>query len=131
MRRVDQGPARAPQGRARAASATQRRARQALSERVRELLVPEAREFVGDTHTRRFADNLLPGLSQSQIAALRAQLLLGSGNELKATSTRKRPAHAPYSSAALAVNAFGRWLGEERHARVAGLGGFTDALRVE
>src|SRR4051812_48785100 len=106
MRPVDQGAARPRQRRASAASATQRRARGALSERLRELLEPEAREFVGGTHTRRFADNLLPGLSQTQITALRAQLLLGSGNELKATSTRKRPAHAPYSSAALAVNAF-------------------------
>jgi hypothetical protein len=112
-------------------SSTQRRTFLALSQRLSELLAPESSELVGGTHTRRFADNLLPGLSQSQIATVRAQLLLGSGNELRPTATGKRPAHAPYSSAALAANAFGRWLGDEPQLRVAGLGGFTDALRVE
>jgi len=77
------------------------------------------------------ADNMLPGLTQAQIAALRAQLALGAGGELRPTKTGKRPAHAPYSSAALALNAFGRWLGAEPQLRVAGLGGFAEPLEVE
>src|SRR4051794_8208005 len=77
-------------------TATRTRAWRALSQRLRELLAPDAvSRFVGGTHTRRFADNLLPGLSQAQIAVVRRQLSLGSGSELKATSTGKRPAHAP------------------------------------
>lgn len=113
-------------------SATRSRACRALSDRLRELLPPDVTDaFVGGTHTRRFADNLLPGLSQSQIGTLQGQLSRGSGNELRATATGKRPAHAPYSSAALAANAFGRWLGSEAHLRVVGLGGFTEALTIE
>jgi Restriction Endonuclease associating with ARP len=87
--------------------------------------------FVGGTHARRLADNLLPGLSQRQLAVLRAQLMLGAGGELRVTRNGKRPAHAPYSSAALAVSAFGRWLGFEADLRVAGLGGFAEPLVVE
>lgn len=113
-------------------STTKKRACRALSDRLREALPAEAAEaFIGGTHTRRFADNLLPGLSQSQIATLREQLGLGAGNELTATKTGKRRAHAPYSSAALAANAFGRWIGSEAALTVAGLGGFTERLEVE
>lgn len=65
------------------------------------------------------------------MVTVRAQLSLGSGNELRPTATGKRPAHAPYSSAALAANAFGRWLGSERQLRLAGLGGFTEPLTIE
>lgn len=111
---------------------TKERAWRALSDRLREALPAEAAEaFIGGTHTRRFADNLLPGLSQSQIATLREQLGLGAGNELTATKTGKRRAHAPYSSAALAANAFGRWIGSEAVLTIAGLGGFTERLKVE
>src|SRR5207248_1002664 len=42
-----------------------------------------------------------------------------------------RRAHAPYSSAALAANAFGRWLGDESDLSVAGLGGFDAPLSLE
>jgi hypothetical protein len=113
-------------------SATKRRAWRALSERLRESLPADVTgAFIGGTHARRFADNLLPGLPQLQIATMREQLSRGSGNELKATASGKRPAHAPYSSAALAGNAFGRWIGYESHLRVAGLGGFAQALVLE
>jgi hypothetical protein len=108
-------------------SATQRLAWTALSDRLKELVSAEVvAEFVGGTHTRRFADNLLSGLSQAQIETLRDQLARGSGNELRATKTGKRPAHAPYSSAALAANAFGRRLGSEAQLRVSGLRGFSE-----
>jgi hypothetical protein len=90
-----------------------------------------AARFVGGTHTRRFADNLLPGLSQRQIATLREQLEQGAGGELRVRESGKRPAHAPYSSAALAINAFGSWLGREAELRVAGLGGFSRPLEIE
>lgn len=87
--------------------------------------------FVGDAHTRRFADNMLPGFTQAQVAHLRDQLTLGAGGELKPTKTGKRPAHAPYSSAALALNAFGRWLGAEHELHIAGLSGFVEPLEIE
>ncbi len=113
-------------------SGTRVRAWRAVSDRLRTVLPPEITDrFVGGTHTQRFADNLLPGLSQSQIVTLRAQLALGSGGELRPTVTAKRPAHAPSSSAALAANAFGRWLGHESELRLGDLGGFTEQLSIE
>jgi len=87
--------------------------------------------FVGGTHTRRFADNLLSGLSQQQVSIVRAQLGAGDGGELTPTATGKRRAHAPYSSAALAANAFGRWLGAEPHLQLAGLRDFEQQLSLE
>ena len=93
---------------------TQEAARTALSRRLRELLPAETTEhFIGGTHTRRFADNLLPSFSAEQVRALRAQLARGAGDELAATASGKRRAHAAYSSAALAANAFGGWMGAE------------------
>lgn len=57
---------------------------------------------------------------------------MAEAGELEPSRTGKRPAHAPYSSAALAVNAFGRWLGAEEYLRVAGLlGGFSEPLQIE
>ena len=112
-------------------SLIQRQAQELLSERLRQLLDPAIVDlFIGGTHTRRFADNLLPNLTQGQIATLREQLAAGSGGELRPTKNGKRPAHAPYSSAALAVNAFGRWLGSEGALRICDLGGF-EHLEVE
>ncbi|HEY5196499.1 MAG TPA: hypothetical protein VIJ51_05680 [Solirubrobacteraceae bacterium] len=90
-----------------------------------------ADRFVGATHTRRFADNLVAGLTQAQIATLQAQLAGGAGGELTPTKNGKRPANAPYSSAALAANAFGRWLGFEEQLSIAGLAGFSAPLEVE
>jgi hypothetical protein len=114
------------------AMTTTSRAWRALSERLIKTLPPAAREsLIGGSHVRRFEDNLLPGISIGQAAALRAQLDGGAGGELKQTRTGKRPAHAPYSSAALTINAFGPWLGQEVHLRVAGLGGFDHPLTVE
>ena len=113
-------------------SAVQQRAWSALSDRLRRTLAPEVAErFVGGTHTRRFADNLLPGFPAGQVEVLRGQLASGAGGELAPTSSGKRRAHAPYSSAALAVNAFGRWLGSETRLQVAGLGGFDQPLSIE
>ena len=107
-------------------------AQAALSSRLRELLPAEAREqFIGGTHTRRFADNLLPSFSVEQVRTLRAQLARGAGDELAATASGKRRAHAPYSSAALAANAFGGWIGAEHQLRVAGLGAFETSISLE
>jgi hypothetical protein len=115
-----------------AASSSRAGAQAALTAALKATLDPATVvRFLGATHTRRFADNLLPGLSQSQIAALRAQLALGAGGELWPTKTGKRPAHAPYSSAALALNAFGRWLGAEQKLQVGSLGGFAEPLEIE
>src|SRR5690349_21169940 len=107
------------------------RAWAALTRRLRESLPRDAVEaFVGGTHTRRFADNLLPSLSQRQIATITTQLAAGDGGELTPTRSGKKRAHAPYSSATLAANAFGRWLGHEDHLSIGGLSGF-DTLTLE
>jgi hypothetical protein len=109
-----------------------RRARTALSIALRDSLPQTlADHFFGGSHTRRFEDNLVPGLSQAQVRAVREQILAGAGGELRPRKTGRRPAHAPYSSAALAANAFGRWLGSEQHLRIAGLARFSEPLQVE
>jgi hypothetical protein len=108
------------------------RAWQALSECLKATLPKEAAgPLVGGTHVRRFGDNLLPGISLYQVQALRSQLEAGAGGELTPTTSGKRRAHAPYSSAAFAANLFGRWLGAERHLRVGGLTGFDRPLKIE
>lgn len=90
-----------------------------------------AATMVGGTHTRRLSDNLLPGLSQAQVRAIRTQLAGGDGGELTPTATGKRKAHAPYSSSALAANAFGRWIGHEPELTLAGMGNFDRPLALE
>jgi hypothetical protein len=104
----------------------------ALTEGLRPTLPADVAEgFVGGTHTAEFADNLVPALRPDQRDRLQAQLAAGSGGELLPTRTGKVKAHAPYSSATLAINAFGPWLDREDELRVAGLGGFTEPLEIE
>jgi hypothetical protein len=113
-------------------SDAQQTAQAALSIRLRELLPPETTErFIGGTHTCRFADNLLPSFSAEQVETLCGQLARGAGEELAATASGKRRAHAPYSSAALAANAFGGWIGAEHQLQIAGLGGFDTSISLE
>lgn len=113
-------------------SSSRDRAWEALSARLCDTLDPSIVDrFIGGTHTRRFEDNLLPGLTTGQIRTIRSQLEQGDGRELDPTPTGKRRAHAPYSSAALAVNAFGRWLGAEPMLELAGLHGFDQPLSLE
>lgn len=110
---------------------TQRSAWRALTERLKEALpVETAAAFIGGTHTQEFADNLLPGLSEQEIAFARDQLAEGDGGELSPTRTGKRSGHAPYSSAALAVNAFARWMTAPADLQVASLSGF-DQVQLE
>jgi hypothetical protein len=110
----------------------QRAAQLALAQRLNTLLAPEVVDrFVGGTHTRRFSDNLLPAFSAERVQILRTQLAGGAGGELTPTASGKRPAHAPYSSAALAVNAFGGWIDHEDQLSVAGLTGFDTPLSLE
>jgi hypothetical protein len=72
-----------------------------------------------------------PAFPQHRIVTLRAQLEAGAGGELRESKSGKRPAHAPYSSAALAINAFGGWRGQEQELRVAGLGSLDTELTIE
>jgi hypothetical protein len=53
------------------------------------------------------------------------------GESCASAKSGKRPAHAPYSSAAFAINAFGSWLDREAELRVAGLGSFSKPLEIE
>jgi hypothetical protein len=110
----------------------QQAAQAALAQRLRTLLPTELGErFVDGTHTRRFADNLLPSFSSERVRLLSRQLTRGAGRELTPTASGKRRAHAPYSSAALAVNALGGWVGAEHELSVAGLGGFESSISLE
>jgi hypothetical protein len=110
----------------------QRAAQLALAARLRSLLPPEVVDrFVGGTHTQRFEDSLLPCFSAERVRVIRSQLERGAGGELRPTSSGKRPAHAPYSSAALAANAFGGWIDHETEFRLAGLEGFDVPVSLE
>lgn len=108
------------------------RAWEQLSERLRELSPDSAsRQWIGGTHVRRLADNLVPGMPVGHLHRLRSQLARGAGGELNATASGKRRAHAPYSSAVFALNLFGRWLDHEHQLTVCGLRGFDREVRIE
>jgi hypothetical protein len=108
-------------------------ARRALIDRLRSLLTPERAALIDDSgRTDLFADNLLPSLSPEQIAELKEHLTTGDGRELDFGEAGQRPdGHAAHSSATLAFNAFGPWLGRERQLVIDGVGGFSERLRVE
>jgi len=109
------------------------RARQALIDRLKALLPPDRAALVDDTgRTERFEDNLVGSLSMVQIAQVRDQLGGGDGHELEPGADGERPdAHAAHSSAALAVNAFGTWLGREAELVIDGVGGLEGPLKLE
>lgn len=108
------------------------RAQRALVEQLKTVLGDEdGARFIAGSHTKCFDDNLLSVLTDEQRGRLKEELADGAGGELLATSTGKRPAHAPYSSATLALNAFGPWFGREGELRVAGLAGFEPPLAIE
>ncbi|MEJ7783468.1 MAG: hypothetical protein WKF96_01610 [Solirubrobacteraceae bacterium] len=109
------------------------RARRALIARLTERLDPERAALMdGSGRTATFEDNLVASLSAEQVATLRAQLSTGDGNELTPGKDGQRPdAHAAHSSAALACNAFGAWIGREEQLVIDGIDRFTEQLRVE
>lgn len=109
------------------------RAREALIARLKATLSPERAALIDETgRTLSFEDNLIPSLSPQQVTALREQLGGGDGRELDVGANGERPdAHAAHSSAALACNAFGPWIGHEHQLVLDGVGGFTEPLRVE
>ncbi len=108
------------------------RARAALLARLRELLPANRAETIdGDGRTECFEDNLVH-LEPWQVDELRSQLEAGDGGELRPSQDGRRPSgHSAYSSATLAFNAFGRWLGSERLLRVCGVAHFEPRLRIE
>lgn len=109
------------------------RIQRSLTARLIELLPEDrVRAFVGGTHTAELRDNVVPSISDEQLSVLRAQLEAGDGGELRPRpKSGKTTAHAPYSSAALALNAFGGWLGSEQRLTVAGLGGWSEPMQIE
>jgi hypothetical protein len=113
------------------APGSQERAWAALTLRLREVSATGDEHWIGGSHVRRLSDNALPGLPLGHLERLRAQLALGAGGELTPTPTGKRRAHAPYSSAAFALNLFGRWLDDEEQLILCDLRGFARELRLE
>jgi hypothetical protein len=113
--------------------ASKPRAVRALTQRLKEVLPTGRAALIDDKgRTERFEDNLLPSLSTDQIRELRRQLMTGDGHELDYGKNGERPdAHAANSSAALACNAFGIWIGREHALRIDGIGGFSEPLKVE
>lgn len=109
------------------------RIQKAMTARLVEQLSPDrVAALVGGTHTETLRDNVVPTVTDEQLELLRSQLAEGDGGELTARpKSGKTTAHAPYSSAALALNAFGGWLGHEQQLTVAGLGGWTEPLQIE
>jgi len=104
----------------------------ALTRRLRELLSKERAAAMKGHHVAAFEDNLVSTLETWQIRELRRQLQAGDGKELEPRADGGPPdAHAAHSSAALAFNAFGGWLGAEDRLTVAGVRGFSRRLEVE
>src|SRR4051794_41863249 len=69
-------------------------------------------------HVAAFEDNLLDSLLPGQVSQLEAQLRRGDGRELDTGPKGEPPdAHSVRSSAVLAMNALGRWLGYEPDCR--------------
>ena len=113
-------------------ASTLARSKAALTSALKQTLSQDRVDaFVGGTHTADLEDNLVATIDARQTEVLRRQLMGGSGGELTTTKTGKRRAHAPYSSAMLAFNAFGGWLGREADLTVAGLSGWTQQLLLE
>lgn len=106
----------------------------ALRERLTTYLHSDrASALVGGTHAAELRDNVVRTIDDEQLAELRAQLARGDGGELRAKGGDPRiSAHAPHSSATLALNAFGFWLGREAQLSVAGETGWTaNSLELE
>lgn len=111
---------------------TDTRIQTALTDRLKEQLPPDrVAAFVGGTHTETLSDNVVPSITPEHLEILRAQLTAGDGGELTPTTSGKTRAHAPYSSAALALNAFGGWLERETELTVGGLAGWTEPVQIE
>ena len=72
----------------------------------------------------RLEQNLLGCLTIEQMRVASGQIARGDGGELSAAPSRLPPMHSPHSSAALVVNSFACWLGDERALRIGGSGGF-------
>jgi hypothetical protein len=111
---------------------TTERAALALAAKLRNLLPQDRAAAMTSRHVAAFEENLVGTLRPDQIAELRAQLARGDGRELEPGPNGEAPdAHSVRSSAVLAFNAFGPWLGDEEHMMVDGIGGFDQPLEVE
>ncbi len=115
------------------------RAREALAARLRELVPAAALHADGAvllevaapaTHTRDFADALVPSLEASDVAWAHAQLAARAKGELRPTRSGAIPAHAAWSSTALVCSAFAPWRARPAELVLPGLGPFAD-VRLE
>ena len=109
------------------------RATLALAQRLAESS-PEA-TLDESARTETLSQNLLATLSPRQRELAAEQLDQGDGGELKPRTnkhgvTHRPGAHSAFSSAALAINAFGVWLDQPGALELAGVRGFDD-VRVE
>jgi hypothetical protein len=113
-------------------SSVTQRSVDALAVRLRNALAQDRAALMTTTHIAEFRDNLVESLLPEQITALERQLKHGDGRELDPGPNGEPPdACSIRSSAVLALNAFGRWLGDEKHMSIAGISGFDQPLEVE
>ena len=87
---------------------TQRRAREALAARMRELVPPDALHPGGE-HALRFADALVPTLTADDVAWAHGHLARGAKGELRPARSGTVSAHAAWSSTALVCSTFAPW----------------------
>ena len=107
----------------------QREAREALAARLRSLL-PAGALHPGGQHALRFADALVPTLSDGDVAWAHEQLAARAKGELRPARSGAVQAHAAWSSTAFVCSAFAAWRSDPAALSIAGLSGFTE-LRLE
>ena len=97
------------------------RSTHALTDALRRQIGPNAFLETHEDYVGELESNLVPGVERWMFVA---ELDQAGGSELKAKGGQPPKFHAAYSSAALAVNAFGPWKNAPESLELAGIGGF-------
>ena len=104
-------------------------AQDALVEALSAVVGPAA--VAPDGRVARLEQNLVPDIGPLRLAAVRRQLAAGGGGELQSGNGLPPKLYSAFSSTALTVNSFGRWLWEEDGLELAGVSGFNQPLAFE
>jgi hypothetical protein len=104
----------------------------ALRKRLVAVLGGTGKRLDAEGRTSHFEENVVASIEAQQVKRLRHQLESGDGGELKTGPRGARPKfNSAHSSSALALNAFGAWLGREDSLNLCGLEAPGAALRLE